>query len=154
MPIGDSKGAFYEDEFRHAAAPWFGTADDNVVSPLEIVPGGVENNEVSPRTMMSNKELDQWEVEPSTGTGIEVSLKKESTYEDWKAKYAPNDSGEDYDLKGAFKAGVVPDANGHMPDTFKLPNHPTFSDESMYAKDHPDQAGYWWGDTFIPPALK
>ena len=40
----------------------------------------------------------------------------------------------DYDLRGAFKAGVTKEG-GHLPDTFKKPNHPTFSDESQYHGD-------------------
>jgi hypothetical protein len=74
------------------------------------------------------------------------------TFEQWKAKYAPRDSGEDYDLKGAYRAGVAPDAQGHMPDTFKKPNHPTFSVESQYVMDAPTKAGFWRGDTFVKPA--
>lgn len=74
------------------------------------------------------------------------------TFEQWKAKNAPKDSGADYDLRGAFKAGVVPDADGHMPDTFKKPNHPTFSVESEHVMEAPTKAGYWRGDTFVKPA--
>jgi hypothetical protein len=44
-------------------------------------------------------------------------------------------AGPDYDYAAAEKAGVQPDERGHMPDTFKLPNHITFSDESMYHGD-------------------
>jgi hypothetical protein len=63
---------------------------------------------------------------------------EEQSFNDWKTKYAPNDSGADYDLRGAFKAGLTPDkATGHWPDTFKKPNHPTFSPESIY---HPQNA--------------
>jgi hypothetical protein len=67
----------------------------------------------------------------------------------WKEKYAPNDSGLDYDLRGAFKSGLKPDVTGHWPDTFKKPSHPTFSNESRYAKF--GKPGRWEGDTFIPP---
>jgi hypothetical protein len=80
---------------------------------------------------------------------------EEPAFQAWKQKYAPNDSGVDYDLRGAFKAGVTPDpATGHMPDTFKKPNHPTFSVESQYAKDRPDLAGYWQGNTYVAPKGK
>lgn len=37
-----------------------------------------------------------------------------------------------YDLRGAFKAGATQSPNGHLPDTFKKPNHPSFSDQSQY----------------------
>lgn len=77
---------------------------------------------------------------------------EESQFKAWKTLYAPNDSGVDYDLRGAFKAGLKPDPKtGHWPDTFKKPNHPTFSTESQYAKDAPDKAGHWNGDVFVPP---
>jgi len=97
-------------------------------------------------------------LKPSGGTGIpgnqyETSLtpEEETKFQDWKAQNAPNDSGFDYDLRGAFQAGVQPDKEtGHWPDTFKKPNHPTFSDQSQYAKDRPDLAGHWQGDTYYP----
>ena len=87
-----------------------------------------------------------------------LSPEDEAKFQDWKAKYAPNDSGQDYDLRGAYKAGVTPDPNtGHMPDTFKKPNHPTFSNESQYA---PQSAQIWPGkwtgpnhDQFVPPKI-
>jgi hypothetical protein len=48
---------------------------------------------------------------------------------------------EDYDYEGAEKAGVKPDPKtGHMPDTYKLPTHITFSDDSIYADKG---AGKW-----------
>lgn len=81
-----------------------------------------------------------------------LTPQEETKFQDWKAKYAPKDSGADYDLRGAFKAGLTPDpTTGHWPDTFKKPNHPTFSDQSQYAPYAPDKAGRWEGDTYIPP---
>ena len=79
---------------------------------------------------------------------------EEKEFKIWKSKYAPNDSGADYDLRGAFKAGVVPAGaeagkdEGHFPDTYKKPNHPTFSDQSIYAKF--GNPGHWEGDTYVP----
>jgi hypothetical protein len=84
-----------------------------------------------------------------------LSPMEELKFRDWKQRFAPNDSGEDYDLRGAFKAGFQPDPEtGHWPDTFKKPNHPTFSDQSIYAKDRPDLAGAWDGDTYVPAARR
>lgn len=81
-----------------------------------------------------------------------LSPDEEEKFRAWKKKHAPEDSGDDYDLRGAFKAGVTPDPKtGHWPDTFKKPNHPTFSVESQYAKDAPERAGRWEGEKFIPP---
>lgn len=78
-------------------------------------------------------------------------------YKEWKRKHAPGDSGMDYDLRGAFKAGVKTRGLGtgatieHSPDTFKKPNHPSFSVESMYSTSAPDKAGSWNGDKWLPP---
>ena len=58
----------------------------------------------------------------------------------------------DYDLRGAFKAKVMPTKRGqHGTDQFKKPSHPTFSDESQYDTG----TGGRWGregdrDTFTP----
>lgn len=81
-----------------------------------------------------------------------LSDAEEAQFQTWKAKYAPNDSGYDYDLRGAFKAGITPGANGHWPDTYKKPNHPTFSDESKYASVVGKKfSGHWDGENFTPP---
>jgi hypothetical protein len=77
--------------------------------------------------------------------------KDEAAFQAWKKRYAhPQDDGEDYDLRGAFKAGLKPGPDGHWPDTFKRPNHPTFSNESKYANNEGAKPGRWDGDTFIP----
>lgn len=73
---------------------------------------------------------------------------EEQAFLKWKERNAPHDSGADYDLRGAFLAGVVPAKNGHFPDTFKKPNHPTFSDQSKYARF--GTPGHWEGETFVP----
>lgn len=71
---------------------------------------------------------------------------EETKFQAWKTANAPKDSGEDYDLRGAFKAGVKPAANGHWPDTFKKPNHPTFSSDSKYATA---DAPKWQGKALV-----
>ena len=50
----------------------------------------------------------------------------------------------DYDLQGAWLDGCAYDGrNGHMPDTYKKPNHPTFSVSSIYAGIDRYRAGTW-----------
>ena len=80
----------------------------------------------------------------------------EPNFQKWKKQNAPDDSGYDYDLRGAYKSGGSKDpVTGHWKDTYKKPNHPTFSDQSNYAKgDQLDRAGHWEGDLFVPPAIK
>jgi len=84
-----------------------------------------------------------------------LTVDQESKYVTWKSENAPSDSGIDYDYRGAFLAGILADPNtGHWPDTFKKPNHPTFSNESKYAYLMPHYAGYWTGtnhDVYVSP---
>lgn len=72
-------------------------------------------------------------VETSDQYTTQLAPSEETEFQKWKAKYAPKDSGYDYDLRGAFKSGLKPNPAGHWPDTYKKPNHPTFSNESKYA---------------------
>lgn len=91
---------------------------------------------------------------PQKSYDTQLSPDDETKFQAWKQQNAPNDSGADYDLRGAYKSGLSKDiASGHWPDTYKKPNHPTFSDQSIYAKDAPDKAGHWAGangDQYVP----
>lgn len=58
----------------------------------------------------------------------------------------------DYDLRGAWLNGDLPDENYHMSDRWKKPWHATFSDESVYSGDVA-VGGHWYGDRFEPSAL-
>ena len=79
-----------------------------------------------------------------------LSPMDEKAFQLWRAKNMPNDSGADYDQRGAYSAGLNQQPNGHWEDQFKKPNHPTFSDQSTYAPYAPH--GTWAGDTFVPPS--
>ncbi len=81
-----------------------------------------------------------------------LTPEEEKAFQPWKQQYAPKDSGQDYDLRGAFKAGLTPDPNnGHWSDQFKKPNHETFSVESQYAVGaNAAKAGHWEGEQFVP----
>lgn len=63
----------------------------------------------------------------------------------------------DYDLRGAWQAvqrGDWKGKPGHLPDKWKKPNHPTFSDESQYHGVDGHEGGKWGRDgdqdTFTP----
>lgn len=94
----------------------------------------------------------------SVGDDFNTAVPDEAAFQAWKAINAPRDSGADYDLRGAYLANLQRDANDHMNDRFKKPNHPTFSDQSQYAVgNQQDRAGFWLGhegpdQTFVPPA--
>jgi len=60
----------------------------------------------------------------------------------------------DYDYYSFYKNGEYKNRNynikKHFPDTYKRPNHKTFSTESIYStKENP--GGTWRGNIFIPP---
>lgn len=103
----------------------------------------------------SSEPVRQADHPPPLKRRFETSLSPddEQRFQQWKQTYAPNDTGDDYDLRGAFKSGLTPDAKtGHWPDTFKKPNHPTFSNEIQYATgEYAARAGHWEGDKFVPP---
>lgn len=59
----------------------------------------------------------------------------------------------DYDLRGQYKAtGGAMIEPGHGTDTWKKPNHPTFSDESIYHGKDGLTGGHWGDGTFTPGA--
>ncbi len=67
----------------------------------------------------------------------------EQKFQKWKAQLPkPLQDDSNYDLRGAFLGGVHPSANDHLPDTYKKPNHPTFSQESKYST--PENPGGAW----------
>lgn len=59
---------------------------------------------------------------------------EEAMFQAWAAKTGRTGDVYDYDLRGAWKDNAKAAMNGHFPDTYKKPNHPTFSQESVYAK--------------------
>jgi hypothetical protein len=48
-----------------------------------------------------------------------------------------------YDIYAAFRDNFQPDARGHFPDTYKTPQHPTFSQESKFNGQGGAQGGQW-----------
>lgn len=76
---------------------------------------------------------------------------KEIAYQAWRKNLPASLQYEgDYDLRQLFvDSGAIKPINGHFPDTYKLPNHPTFSNESIYStKQNP--GGHWNGDKYVP----
>jgi hypothetical protein len=66
-----------------------------------------------------------------------------------------NFTGTDYDLRGFFKkygpVKVNVAGGQHFTDEFKLPNHETFSDQSIYARGaNAARAGHWDGERYVP----
>ncbi len=89
-----------------------------------------------------NTELPQESVEPFFLWAMEESKQK--------GRNIFNDM-QDYDLQGYFLSGMWKGGSGgHGPDTFKKPNHPTFSNESMYHGVDEYKGGKWGENSFTP----
>ena len=78
---------------------------------------------------------------------------QEKIYQQWVNSLPINLRGDyDYDLRGAWLNGDKPDQYHHMPDTWKKPWHPTFSNESVYSTPGAE-GGRWDGEEFHPSRL-
>ena len=96
----------------------------------------------------------------STEYDTKLTPEEEQKFQTWAAQQSQKmgrdvlmDT-EDYDLRGLWKENGGFGANGHAPDTYKKPNHPTFSDQSKYSNEQTpggkwsqDDKGQW---TFTP----
>ncbi len=132
--LAPQRGAMDETLPNGQPAMMAGTGIHMPTAPAMPLPGGTRGNAAN-----------NFNTTLSPGEGPQ--------FQNWKSQYAPHDSGEDYDLRGAYKYGLTPSPeNGHWSDRFKKPNEPTFSNESQYAQDAPEKAGSWNGDTYVPPA--
>jgi hypothetical protein len=83
----------------------------------------------------------------STQYNTTLSPEEEAAYQVWALQNKRQSDVYDYDMRGWYKANQNKDVSGgqHFPDTFKKPNHPTFSNESMYNGVDGHQGGQWSG---------
>lgn len=86
--------------------------------------------------------------------GTKLLPNEESNYQKWKSTLPQNLQYEgDYDLRGFYKENPkfnVTDPKQHLTDKYKLPNHPTFSNESKYYNEQTkSQGGYWKGEKYV-----
>ena len=89
-----------------------------------------------------------------------LSKEDEAKFQQWAADNNRLGDLTNYDMRGWWKqnaaqdAAAQGDARGHFTDEFKKPNHPTFSDESMYHGVDGNKGGTWGTkdgkDTFTP----
>lgn len=87
-----------------------------------------------------------------------LSAKEEAQFQQWANKEGKSGDVYDYDLRGAWKelnsGSMKADDRGHLGDKYKKPNHPTFSDQSVYNGKDGFVGGKWGkegnADTFTP----
>lgn len=69
---------------------------------------------------------------------------EQGLYSQWLEKLPEHQRNTyDYDMQGAWLGGAGQASNGHFPDTYKKPNHPTFSDQSKYSGQDGYVGGHW-----------
>ena len=88
-----------------------------------------------------------------------LTKSEEDRFDRYFKNLSPNLKNDtDYDIRGAFLNNEKEASNGHLPDTFKKPNHPTFSNQSIYHNPSEGLVGGKWErknnvDMFTPSPL-
>lgn len=72
-----------------------------------------------------------------------LSDNDEVGFQSWAQSNPGLGSTFDYDARGFYQAGAGTSDNGHGADTFKKPNHPTFSNQSIYHGIDGYEGGTW-----------
>lgn len=74
----------------------------------------------------------------------------ENRFREWAAKTGRDRDLRDYDMRGWWKENKPTGAvDGHFTDKWKKPNHPTFSNESVYSGRDGEHGGVWSDTSFI-----
>lgn len=83
-----------------------------------------------------------------------LSKEDEAKFQTWATDNNRLGDLQNYDMRGWWKQNGTQDTRGHFTDEFKKPNHPTFSDESIYHGTDGNKGGTWGKngekDTFKP----
>lgn len=79
-----------------------------------------------------------------------LTPEEEAAYQAWAQQNSLMQDVYDYDMRGFYKSGESQSENAHFPDTYKKPNHPTFSNESIYNGIDGHQGGQWGDRSFTP----
>jgi hypothetical protein len=104
----------------------------NYQRPTNFAKGGPIKNLYNPSNANNDKDFQDWYTKNTVEGKNNISFSKNLDYD----YYSFYKNGESTNYKG-----------GHFPDTYKLPSHETFSDESLYAI--PENAGgHWKGENF------
>jgi site-specific DNA-cytosine methylase len=140
----------------------------SIVSRIAVgdeVPGATEHQKLEASKINDALERNLPVRRGDLTTEYNTPLKPEERddYNAYKASLGERGNDQDYDLQGYWlkyvkgQPRLAKPAGEHFVDEFKKPNHPTFSDESVYHKTK-DQYGYelqggkWYGDSaYLPP---
>lgn len=102
------------------------TFDESDLTPAANDPGDFTDKYNTPIPAAKLPAFNQWADSQKAKTGKD-----------------PRNDRYDYDVNGFFLSGGATDERGHSSDQFKKPNHPTFSDQSIYHGTDGYQGGHW-----------
>jgi len=100
------------------------------IAPAESVP-------------VSGPEVAQPPIAPAGKYDTKLSPEDEEKFQKWAGNDKIRRDTSDYDMRGFWKAAGKQADDGHYPDKFKKPSHPTFSDESVYHGKDGHEGGKW-----------
>jgi len=149
MAIGTSLGAYYDTDLHHQAG-----VENNVIDPDTTPDLGTRDQNVQTPKNTTKTQSSTASTMPVGGSTEPAGAFKSETGTTLPADPSIAKSDYDYDSWQKANPGVEMLPGQHYPDTYKLPNHMTFSDESMYHGG--DNRGGHWGtdeqgkDTFTP----
>ena len=99
---------------------------------------------LSPISYESNEYFEPKDLTNEYNTTL--SPEEEKQFQKWAKEQGREKDLFDYDLRGAWKelqsGSMQEDERGHLGDKYKKPNHPTFSNQSIYSNDH-NVGGRW-----------
>ena len=119
------------------------TAIEKIRTALKFVPATVG------ATQVNNVQSKQAGGTINNNFNTPIPVNMLDKYKSWYSQLPKNlQETKDYDLQGAFLDNQITH-NSHLTDKFKKPNHPTFSNESIYSKYA--SSGKWGNNTFTIP---
>lgn len=85
--------------------------------------------------------------------GVQAGLKSLKDIQSFYDNAVSLENNPDYDMEGYIRENPAAlfEHEGHYPDTYKLPNHPTFSNESRYHSSI-TPGGHWSKEGFYEPS--
>lgn len=129
----------------------------DVIAELAALIQRMQQQPTSPNVATVNRIQAAAPYDPQKGYtdqyNTQLTPDEESKFQTWGKQEAakrpdgrnPAQDTYDYDMRGFWKSGGQFSPNGHAGDTFKKPNHPTFSTFSKYST--PETPGGVWAST-------
>lgn len=127
-------------------AAWGQMQENRLAAANEALPGEVGRDGPTEALWKAKDRLKERQAainDYSDKFNTQLTEDEEKQYQAWAKQIGHERDVYDYDLRGAWKAGAAQAENGHFPDTFKKPNHPTFSVESKYHDGKKYVGGRW-----------